>query len=68
MANHLLEKMFQREVQTKKARFEDTTAQVKDAKIMRDEAYEALERAKLAWEDKTRETDSKIKIREQKMK
>ena len=40
MANHLLEKMFEREVQTKKADYEEMKAALKDATIMREESQD----------------------------
>ena len=64
MANHLLEKMFEREVQTKKADYEEMKAALKDATILREESQDELERAKRIWEDKRDETDKKIEIRE----
>ena len=64
MANHLLEKMFEREVQTKKADYEEMKAALKDATVLREESQDELERAKRIWEDKTQETDKKIEIRE----
>ena len=38
MANHLLEKMFEREAQSKKQTYEDMKAQLKDATVMREDA------------------------------
>ena len=38
MANHLLEKMFEREVQSKKADYEEMKAALKDATILREES------------------------------
>jgi len=46
MANHLLEKMFEREVQNKKSTYEDLKAQLKDAKYARSDSHLMLERAK----------------------
>ena len=43
-------------------------AQLKDGTTMRNEAQEDLERAKSMWENKTNETDKKIKIRESQLK
>ena len=56
--------MFEREVQTKKADYEEMKAALKDATILREESQDELERAKRIWEDKTQETDKKIDIRE----
>ena len=64
MANHLLEKMFEREVQTKKADYEEMKAALKDATILREGSQDELERAKRIWEGKRQETDKKIEIRE----
>ena len=68
LANHLLEQMFEREVQTKKQAYEDASAQLKDTKVSLNEAKDALEHAKQVWEDKTRETDRRVEIREEQMK
>lgn len=68
MANHLLEKMFEREAQSKKQTYEDMKAQLKDATVMREDAQDQLERAKLIWQDKTKETDKKIYFRERNLK
>ena len=56
--------MFEREVQTKKADYEEMKAALKDATILREESQDELERAKRIWEDKRDETDKKIEIRE----
>ena len=68
MANHLLEKMFEREVQNKKSNYEDLRAQLKDAKYTRLESNQQLERAKQTWESRTQETDKKIQLREAQLK
>ena len=68
MSNHLLEKMFEREAQSKKSNYEEMKAQLKDASIMREQAQDQLEKAKSLWESKTNETDSKLKIREAQLK
>ena len=56
--------MFEREVQTKKADYEEMKAALKDATVLREESQDELERAKRIWEDKTQENDKKIEIRE----
>ena len=56
--------MFEREVQTKKADYEEMKAALKDATILREESQDELERAKRIWEGKRQETDKKIEIRE----
>ena len=43
-------------------------AQLKDATVMREQAQNQLEKAKRIWEDKTNETDKKIKIRDAQLK
>ena len=68
MANHLLLKMFEREVENKKNSYEEKRAQLTDMKIQRDETLEQLDRAKQLWEQKTSETDKKIQIREKQLK
>ena len=68
MANHLLERMFEREAQTKKQNYEQLHAQVKEAHVMREQAKADLEHAKQTWGDKTKETDKKIKLREAQLK
>ena len=64
MANHLLLKMFEREVQSKKNLYEEKRAELKDTKYACSDALQQLERAKQIWEQKTQETDKKIQIRE----
>lgn len=56
--------MFEREVQTKKADYEEMKAALKDATILREGSQDELERAKRIWEGKRQETDKKIEIRE----
>lgn len=68
MANHLLEKMFEREVQNKKSTYEDLKAQLKDSKYARSDSHLMLERAKQQWESKTQETDKKIQLRDVQLK
>ena len=53
MANHLLEKMFEREVQTKKTDYEEMKAALKDATTLRKESQNELERAKRIKDNKT---------------
>ena len=46
MANHLLERMFEREAQSKKQNYEQLRTQLKEANVMREQARADLDHAK----------------------
>lgn len=64
LSNHNLEKMFQREVGSKKANFDETKQRLKeiDRNIMHAELE--LKHAKAEWQQKVKETDAKMLLRE----
>lgn len=68
MANHLLINMFEREAQNQKNKYEDKRAQLKKLRQQRDETIAKLEKAKQIWDQKTKENDKKIQIRENQLK
>lgn len=63
----MLEKMFQREVQFKKSSYEELKSQVKDIEQLISQNQLDLKHAQGYWDDKIKETDGRIAIREQEL-
>ena len=63
----MLEKMFQREVQFKKSSYEELKQQVKDIEQLISQNQLDLKHAQGYWDDKIKETDGRIAIREQEL-
>ena len=64
LANHMLEKMFQRELAFKKSTYEELKGQVKDMEKLISQNQHDLKHAQSYWDDKIKETDGRIAIRE----